>query len=45
MAGEAPEYTIRGGRADAGRLARQASVMAIATAGFLARTGVAKGWA
>ncbi|MET0768901.1 MAG: methyltransferase domain-containing protein [Solirubrobacteraceae bacterium] len=45
MAGDVPEYTIRGGRADAGRLARQASVMAIATAGFLARTGVADGWA
>jgi ubiquinone/menaquinone biosynthesis C-methylase UbiE len=39
-----PEYTIRGGRADADRLARQAHVMASATAAFLARVGVAPGW-
>jgi SAM-dependent methyltransferase len=39
-----PEYTIRGGRADADRLARQAHVMASATAAFLSRVGVSAGW-
>jgi hypothetical protein len=35
-----PGYTIEGGRADADRLARQARVMASATAAFLSRVGV-----
>jgi SAM-dependent methyltransferase len=37
-------YAIKGGRADADRLARQARVMAEATAGFLSRIGVGTGW-
>jgi ubiquinone/menaquinone biosynthesis C-methylase UbiE len=39
----AGEYTIAGGLADARRLARQAHVMAAATADFLARAGLAPG--
>jgi ubiquinone/menaquinone biosynthesis C-methylase UbiE len=39
-----PGYTIAGGRADADRLARQARVMASATAAFLSRVGVRPGW-
>jgi SAM-dependent methyltransferase len=39
-----PAYTIRGGRTDADRLARQARVMAAATAAFLSRVGVEEGW-
>ena len=39
-----PGYAIEGGRADADRLARQARVMAPATADFLTRVGVAPGW-
>lgn len=38
------EYTIAGGRADAGRLSRQAHVMQEGTAAFLSRLGVARGW-
>lgn len=37
-------YTIKGGRADADRLARQARVMASATAAFLSRVGVRPRW-
>ena len=37
-------YTIAGGRADAGRLARQARVMAQATDALLDRVGVGAGW-
>jgi len=37
-------YTIKGGRADAARLARQARVMASATGAFLSRVGVGAGW-
>jgi ubiquinone/menaquinone biosynthesis C-methylase UbiE len=37
-------YTIKGGRTDADRLARQARVMASATASFLSRVGVKAGW-
>ena len=37
-------YTIEVGRADAGRLARQARVMARATDELLARVGVGTGW-
>jgi ubiquinone/menaquinone biosynthesis C-methylase UbiE len=40
----APGYTIEGGRTDADRLARQARVMAAATAAFLTRIGVGAGW-
>lgn len=40
----ASRYTIEGGLADAQRLARQAHVMAGATAAFLARVGVEDGW-
>ena len=39
------EYTIRGGRADADRLARQAEVMAGATGALLDAIGVQPGWA
>jgi SAM-dependent methyltransferase len=39
-----PGYTIEGGRADADRLARQARVMASATAAFLSRVGVDTSW-
>ena len=39
-----PGYTITGGRADADRLARQARVMAAATAALLSRVGVRLGW-
>ena len=39
------EYTIAGGLTDAQRLARQAHVMARASAAFLSRIGVAAGWA
>jgi len=39
------EYTIAGGLTDAQRLARQAHVMAQATYAFLARVGLAPGWA
>jgi SAM-dependent methyltransferase len=39
------EYTIRGGRADADRLARQADVMAGATGRLLSEIGVGDGWA
>lgn len=38
-----PGYAIRGGTADADRLARQARVMAPATEAFLARAGLAPG--
>jgi ubiquinone/menaquinone biosynthesis C-methylase UbiE len=38
-------YAIEGGRADAVRLARQARVMAAATAAFLSRVGLGEGWA
>lgn len=38
-------YTIAGGRADADRLARQARVMAGATASFLSHIGLRAGWA
>ena len=38
-----PAYTIKGGRADAARLARQARVMAVATGAFLERVGVEPG--
>ena len=38
-------YAIEGGRADADRLARQARVMAEATAAFLGRVGLGAGWA
>jgi ubiquinone/menaquinone biosynthesis C-methylase UbiE len=41
----AGEYTIAGGLADAQRLARQAHVMAAATARFLAGLGLTSGWA
>ncbi len=41
----ASEYTIRGGRADADRLARQAGVMAGATGALLSEIGVQAGWA
>ena len=41
----APEYTIRGGRTDADRLARQAGVMAVATGTLLREIGVGAGWA
>jgi ubiquinone/menaquinone biosynthesis C-methylase UbiE len=44
VAADQPSYTIKGGRADADRLARQARVMASATASFLARVGVEAGW-
>jgi ubiquinone/menaquinone biosynthesis C-methylase UbiE len=37
-------YAIEGGRTDADRLARQARVMADATAAFLSRVGVSAGW-
>jgi ubiquinone/menaquinone biosynthesis C-methylase UbiE len=40
-----PSYTIRGGQADADRLARQAAVMAPATRAFLTRVGLRPGWA
>ncbi|MFL6225627.1 MAG: class I SAM-dependent methyltransferase, partial [Actinomycetes bacterium] len=40
-----PGYTIRGGQADADRLARQAAVMARATSAFLTRAGLRPGWA
>ena len=39
-----PGYTIRGGQADADRLARQAAVMASATRAFLTRAGLRPGW-
>jgi len=39
------EYTIAGGLSDAHRLARQAHVMAAASGAFLARVGLADGWA
>jgi ubiquinone/menaquinone biosynthesis C-methylase UbiE len=38
-------YTIEGGDTDADRLARQARVMADATAAFLSRVGLGEGWA
>jgi ubiquinone/menaquinone biosynthesis C-methylase UbiE len=44
VAADQPAYTIRGGRTDADRLARQARVMAAATAAFLSRVGVEEGW-
>jgi ubiquinone/menaquinone biosynthesis C-methylase UbiE len=44
VAADLPSYTIKGGRADADRLARQARVMASATASFLARVRVEAGW-
>jgi ubiquinone/menaquinone biosynthesis C-methylase UbiE len=44
VASERPGYTIKGGREDADRLARQARVMAAATAEFLSRVGVGAGW-
>jgi SAM-dependent methyltransferase len=37
-------YTIQGGARDAGRLARQAGVMAAASEAFLARVGLGPGW-
>jgi hypothetical protein len=40
-----PSYTIRGGQADADRLARQAALMAPATSAFLTRAGLRPGWA
>jgi SAM-dependent methyltransferase len=44
VAADQPSYTIKGGRADAERLARQARVMAAATTSFLSRVGVEAGW-
>jgi ubiquinone/menaquinone biosynthesis C-methylase UbiE len=44
VAADPPAYTIKGGRADADRLARQAHVMAAATGGLLSRVGVKAGW-
>jgi ubiquinone/menaquinone biosynthesis C-methylase UbiE len=44
VASDQPAYTIKGGRTDADRLARQARVMASATASFLSRVGVEAGW-
>ena len=38
-------YSIRGGLADAQRLARQAHVMARGTEAFLAELGLSPGWA
>ena len=44
MTADQPAYTIKGGRTDADRLARQARVMASATASFLTRVGLETGW-
>jgi ubiquinone/menaquinone biosynthesis C-methylase UbiE len=42
--GPSPGYTIQGGEQDAPRLARQARVMAQASAAFVRRVGLGSGW-